>query len=494
MTTYYIDPDNGSDVTGDGTEANPYRKGPSQSGAVVPNALGNTYLFKRGTVMSEPLDSTFTGNAANEGQRVTYGAYGNADNPPRIDVAGAAAYCIRVQNKDYVSVQDFDLYNATNTGLQVLNNITRACNRFRATRVRAYDCAFDGVSMTHPVSASGLSPSAAVGVVFDQCEGHRNGQHGVAVVAYASRAVLKNCYSTGNSLTSSGWGVYQGGFGVTYNGTSGWTISGDVKSRTVPTSAKPYGVLSGNTTNGVYFLAENAGTPTTPGVGEWGYSGTTVYVNLGVIASGYAIHVIFQPNTDAIIMDSRGDSHLLFDAVGVGLDRGVYGGQILRCSGYDNLGSAVQVNQASDIIVDGVLGVGNREAVYMSSIDGDCSVSGVTSDDLTYGVRTERVSVGATLGIKNNLLLPSTAILLATNNGTVTTDYNAYTGSLSGVSTGANDVTSDPLLTDTYKPRQGSPLLGGGTHLGYTRDIERKQRPNPPSIGAYDYATLRTPY
>jgi hypothetical protein len=53
-------------------------------------------------------------------------------------------------------------------------------------------------------------------------------------------------------------------------------------------------------------------------------------------------------------------------------------------------------------------------------------------------------------------------------------------------------VATDPMLTDTHRPRAGSPLIGAGTHLGYTRDIERKQRPNPPSIGAYDHTTMRT--
>jgi hypothetical protein len=55
----------------------------------------------------------------------------------------------------------------------------------------------------------------------------------------------------------------------------------------------------------------------------------------------------------------------------------------------------------------------------------------------------------------------------------------------------ADNTTADPLLTSTYRPKALSPLLGAGTHLGYTRDIEGKQRPNPPSIGAYDTATLR---
>lgn len=61
------------------------------------------------------------------------------------------------------------------------------------------------------------------------------------------------------------------------------------------------------------------------------------------------------------------------------------------------------------------------------------------------------------------------------------------------VETSTGAVTSDPLLTSDYKPMPGSPLLGAGTHLGYTRDINRKQRPNPPAIGAFDVATMRTP-
>lgn len=490
MTTYYIDPDNGSDSTGDGTEANPYRKGPSQAGAAVPNALGNTYLFKRGTVMSEGLDSTFTGNAANEGQRVTYGAYGNADNPPRIDVAGAAAFCIQIQNKEYVQVQDFDLYNSTNVNLRILNNVTRACNYTRAYRVRAYGSAYDGISMTAGNNASGVAPAAAVGTIFDGCTASNNGQHGIAIVAYSNGGLIKNCYASGNSLTASGWGIYQGGQGVTYTGASGWTIAGNVKSRTSAMGIKPYGVWSGNTTNGVYALTENTGTPTTPGTGEWGYSGTTIYVNIGAPSGGYSIAIIFQPNTNAVTMDCTGDNHLLFDAVGVGMDRGVYGGKILRCRGSGNLGSAVQVNQASGVTVDGVLGIGNREAVYMSTVGGTCVVKGVTSDDLTYGVRGERVSVGASLDFSNNLLISSTAILVTTNNGTVTNDYNAYTGSLSGVSAGAHDITADPLLTSNYRPTVSSPLIGAGTHLGYTRDLDKKQRQNPPCIGAFDLATL----
>lgn len=63
--------------------------------------------------------------------------------------------------------------------------------------------------------------------------------------------------------------------------------------------------------------------------------------------------------------------------------------------------------------------------------------------------------------------------------------------STAGLSAGAGDVTTDPRLTVAGLPMPSSPLIGAGTHLGYMRDAGNKQRANPPSIGAYDVATLR---
>lgn len=76
------------------------------------------------------------------------------------------------------------------------------------------------------------------------------------------------------------------------------------------------------------------------------------------------------------------------------------------------------------------------------------------------------------------------AYWLCTINGQV----NTSTASLSA---GAGDVTTNPSLTTAGLPLPSSPLIGAGTHLGYTRDAGGKQRANPPSIGAYDVATLR---
>lgn len=61
---------------------------------------------------------------------------------------------------------------------------------------------------------------------------------------------------------------------------------------------------------------------------------------------------------------------------------------------------------------------------------------------------------------------------------------------LAAIALTGSDLTADPLLSASYRPTVGSPLLGAGTHLGYRRDLDGKQRRNPPCIGAYDTATM----
>ena len=486
MATYYIDPNLGSDVTGDGTEGNPFA---SCYGGAAASAygVGHSWLIKRGTTHG-PIDAAFTGNPTGEAQRVIYGAYGPDGNAPPVINASASAYGVRVQNKDYVTVQDLDIHDATNTGLQVLSNSTRACNHFKAYRVRAYRAGYDGIGYSN----SANSPSAATGVLLEDCEGHDCGQHGVAISAYVNEAIIRRAKASNNSLSSSGWGVYQSGHGITYIGTSGWSISGNVKYRSIAT--EPYSVISGNTVAGRYHLTKNTSTPTTPGTGEWGWSSGTLYVNIGVIASGYSIAIIYQPNTNAVIEDSEGWGHTnsTYDMVGIGLDRGVYGGVIRRCKGWDNGGSAIQVNQAQNVLVFGCIGHNNRETVYMSTMGGTKNiVVNCTGDETDHGVRVERLYTGDEIKIYNNIVVATNAIYAATISGTVTNDYNCVRGGLSGVSAGANDVTDDPFLSSDYKPQSGSPCLGAGVYAlpGATDFRGLAFRHPDPTIGAFEMRT-----
>lgn len=102
-------------------------------------------------------------------------------------------------------------------------------------------------------------------------------------------------------------------------------------------------------------------------------------------------------------------------------------------------------------------------------------------------------SNSAQLIAKNNIITNNRAPYAFSGATTVLTCSNnaLYGNEVIGSYTSSNDVTANPLLTADYKLTQTSPLIGAGTHLGYTRDIEGKQRPNPPAIGAFDAATLR---
>lgn len=55
-----------------------------------------------------------------------------------------------------------------------------------------------------------------------------------------------------------------------------------------------------------------------------------------------------------------------------------------------------------------------------------------------------------------------------------------------------NNSEVDPKLTNDLRPLPNSSLLRAGVYMGYMRDAAGIQRPNPPSIGAYDIATFRS--
>lgn len=74
---------------------------------------------------------------------------------------------------------------------------------------------------------------------------------------------------------------------------------------------------------------------------------------------------------------------------------------------------------------------------------------------------------------------------VATSN-TISSTFAAYTG-LTG-----SFIENDPGLNDTGKQITGAAVKSTGTHLKYTRDVTGVQRPNPPSIGAYEYVTNRS--
>lgn len=440
-------------------------------------AVGDKLYIKRGTTWATALDITVS-NPASEAQRVLVGAYG-AGARPIIDVAGATAYCVRVQNKNYITVQDLDLRNASNTCLQALGNSTRSCSELKVYRVRASGAASNGISLTQAVNTSGYVPDGApaTGVVMEDCEAYDCGQHGVAVVAYALAPVLRRCKAARCSPSSSGWGVYLGGFFSQFNSDASWSnVSGAIYKRTITgftgagTPAKTvYAVVSGQSES-AYFLAEAGSSAVSDG--QWYFDTATkeLYINVGNDPrTGTSISVVYQPCTDGLIEDSEAwDMDAAYDGVGIGLDRGTYRCRVVGCYAHENPGPGIEIAQAYDAIVSGNRSENNTGVGLHAATTGGVirMCNNYARGNTGGGLSLERQNSGASMIAKNNILVGGgIGIYAATLGGTNDIDNNLVYGATtaySGLSAGAADRSDDPAGKIHGDGRVRVPYYSGG--------------------------------
>jgi hypothetical protein len=214
------------------------------------------------------------------------------------------------------------------------------------------------------------------------------------------------------------------------------------------------------------------------------------------------------------------------EGCGIGLDDNHSGITVVGNTCIDNEGSGIQVNPSGAVganYIHGNLLVDNFNVdparvaagswvailcsqIYTSTTEANLKIrnntfinTGIAS--CQYEVSEGTAAAAAGVEVVNNLFVGAAVALKARS--AITRTHNAYwqcsingqaNTSTTALSADAGVVTADPLLSPDYRPTPGSPLHGAGTHLGYGykyRDIDGKQRPNPPAIGAYDVATLR---
>ena len=149
---------------------------------------------------------------------------------------------------------------------------------------------------------------------------------------------------------------------------------------------------------------------------------------------------------------------------------------------------------------------GNTCIVGASVTDAMAPFGGIPAEAGWRGYKATATGTITSLSVRNNvfvntgslqaaaILTPeitpsaSTYINNAASGGYTNVAKREYTAT---VETSTGSVTADPMLSSGYRPMTGSPLIGAGAHLGYSRDADGIQRPKPPSIGAFDVATLR---
>ena len=434
MATYYIDPT--AAAGGDGTIGSPF-----DSWSDVTWGGGNTYLQKAGTTYTGQIAPTVDA-AGSAGAPTVISTYGGSD---RAKILGTNQYQgIRlVQDTHHVTISGFEVYGVdkTNagtgtTGIYIGSGDTLNCNN-----VRILNCHVHGMTA----------------VASQDCNGIKYFGDNVEIA-----------YCTVEDIPTDGiWG---------------------------------YGLapkIHHNTVQRVDLDGRDAGDCLQI---TYACNGAHVHHNVFDRSNSASKQVMIisaaTAGLGALIEDNVmiGHSYVSIQTSCVYSDQP---GTVVRRNRLEGCYRAVYFHTgATSSIAESNLCLNNHVGLQTANATIGCTFTGNTvAGSALYGAYiTDNTAV-----VKNNLFYQCVKGLAI--EGTGTRDYNAYFGNgtnFESISGGgaidANKVTADPLLTADYKPTPLSPLLGAGTHLGYTRDIERKQRSNPPSIGAYDYATLRTPY
>lgn len=492
MATYYID--KSAAVNGSGTEASPYNAIPSITAS-------NTYLFKGGVDIGEQITVS--------ADTVTIGAYGGR---ALVNGVGSLNYGVYANAVSGLTVKDLEIYDVLKNGVLVENDSAGTTKtNIKIQRIKVHDILPGGLVRTTEANirvgtgicvGSGPTTGTAIinGVVIEDCEIYDCGAHGIDVRWRVLNVVRKRChvYRTGLQIGSHGITAHP----VATTITSGWTLdSGTIYSR-ARVSTNDVEQMLINTTD-LQMLTKVAGT--TPVSGEWSVDATKIYVNIGGAVSAKSF--LLKRHAHGPFLDTDHVVHDVTDydgAEGHGIDTDDATGPatIYRCKSYNNGGSGFYSYRGESVTRRSCLAYGNyKHGFHSLLIATPKDYSNTSSSNGLRGFQYD----GGTSGEAKNCVATGNATRGTATTGTgfnVSAEHSGFAsaanavygngGSTQVAGTGAAaSVTADPLLPYDYKPMPGSPLLGAGTHLGYTRDIERKQRPNPPSIGAYDVATLR---
>ena len=135
--------------------------------------------------------------------------------------------------------------------------------------------------------------------------------------------------------------------------------------------------------------------------------------------------------------------------------------------------------QTVSIVADGI--IERNTFISTQTLIPTCSAITMGTGATTAATIRNNLFVNVPIGVKSDVVGQNPVV---TTNAywNVTTPRTGTAGAFAE----ASAITSDPLLGSNYAPKEGSPLINAGTFTQYTRDVDRAQRENPPSIGAYD--------
>lgn len=481
----------------------------------------NAILLKRGQV-HEVSTSVSLPNGTSRSLPFILGAYGDGAKPIIQPEAGwnpvSSSYLAgAIQGQQFQLFEDivFDALERTNMtsahlisviGAANIAGITvRRCEARNATLGGGFVCSHNGNS---------YAAYTITDILYDECLAHNNGSHGF--FTGANSALVRKCKAYNNGKRTGAHGFSTSGGNATIV-TAGWTlVSGTIYSRASTQEAD--GVFTDVTA--YRSLYKNTLTPTAPSVGEFGWSSGTLYINIDAVANGPSI--TWTQSAYRITWEDceSWDNYAFYpyayvEGAGFQTDDTTTGAKARRCRSWGNAGSGFTMNRNHSIEFDSCLAYGNASKGFTGQYSSELTIRGCTSIGNGIGGARYPYSSGEVITAVDHdsyalhvrgLHVIDTVISNPTRVAIACADSvtNASPSILSKIYWQGTALTNgsaisqfhciqaDPMIDSAnYIPLANSPLIASGTHIGYRRDLTGAQRPNPPSIGAYDLMQLR---
>jgi len=445
MTVRYFDSINGNDANNGLTPATAWASYDNKSGSCGP---GDTLLFARGTVQNINTIYRQVSNGTSTSNVSYMGAYGTGANPVFRNPASLGNMILNSSNAKFVTYEDldFDCTVTSGTGVSPLYISTQTsgtCNDLTFRRCIFRNSTYgNGFNVTQENTAT----NAPNNLLLEDCLSYNNMGHGYVFTGY--NITVNRCYSYGN-----GWGTGAHGFSsyrIRDDHTSGWTsVGGGVYSKVISKTNVYYVRVAAGTQSAVYpLLLKNTSTPTTPNAGEFGYSGSTIYVNLGGDPNSHTLTVAYGTGgyniyyKDCVSFSNYAYAlYSYHEGHGFAFDDFTSFSSMDRCASIGNQGSGISVNQGESITVTNCVLANNQ--YYGISVVG--LPNHIVNNNLFYGngsglpagtyAEVSVQSLSSAVTIKNNIIRSTGAIV----------DKGIWVGALSS---SGNDITNNIIYGD----------------------------------------------
>ena len=327
---------------------------------ITTNSNGNGVIQFVGKMRFEVLDFAVTSAVGGD---LNHGVYGywttptTLDGNARVHFAGINSYnCIGGSgiwlstnggsstdvSKNGILIEDSNFFNNQGHGSMMSGNIS--------------------ANIATDVTPT-ASTNAAYGMMFNRCKAWGNGSqtaiqaynHGFSNIAF--RQIIE-----GTGWTNTSGFIYSHAIGTPPSGT-------------LTTINKLYSaMIRSNGSIWPAVLQLNIDTPTTPGVGQFGFSGSTVYVNLGnTLSTSTEFRFQFAPFDSVVYNNCESFNNNTYLNNGVVVEGHGFAADELssitlnNCYSHDNQGSGVLFNESNNAVVNGGVYYNNgRSGVYIS--------------------------------------------------------------------------------------------------------------------------------